>query len=229
MRKRNVLVGLIATGVLVIGAVVGVAAQTPGAGASGGGNFLTKLAANLGIGEDQLKAAVDQAQAKMIDEAVAAGKITQAQADQMKQRLAEGGKGFGFPGEGRHGGPRGPMGTGMGLGVDVYGEVVGLLGMQPQDLMQALRAGKSLAQIAQEHSVSVDTLKPGLTALAKAHLDQAVADGKLTAEQASTMLTKLSEQIDNILNGQLGPRGPRGARPEHKGPPVATSSAAPVV
>ncbi len=142
----------------------------------------------------------------------------------MKQRMAEG-KGFGkgFPSAGRHGGPKGP-----GLGVDVYGEVAGLLGMQPQELMRELRAGKSLAQIAQEHNLGLDTLKTNLTALAKTHLDQAAVDGKFTAEQASAMLTKLSARIDRILNGQFSPCGPRGEHSQRHAPPVATSSAAPV-
>ena len=224
MRRRKVLIGLIAAGALAIGAVVSVAAQSPGDGGSGGGNFIAKLAANLGIGEDKLKSAIDLTRTQLIDEAVAAGKLTPAQADQMKQRLAEG-KGFGkgFPGAGRHGGPKGP-----GLGVDVFGEVAGLMGMQPRDMMQELRAGKSLAQIAQEHNVSLDTLKTNLIALAKTHLDQAAADGKFTAEQASAMQAKLAEHIDRILNGQFSPRGPRGEHSQRQAPPVATSSAAPV-
>ena len=80
MRKRKVLIGLIAAGALAIGAVVGVAAQAPGDGGSGGGNFIAKLAANLGIGEDKLKSAIDLTHTQLIDEAVAAGKLTQAQA-----------------------------------------------------------------------------------------------------------------------------------------------------
>ena len=229
MRKRNVLLGLVAAGVLAIGGVVGVAAQTPGGVASAGGDFIARLAANLGIGEDQLKAAIDLTRTQPIDEALAAGELTQDEADQLRQRLADG-QGFGFRGEGRHDGMKG--GRGVGVGIEIKGAIADLLGLEPQALMEELMSGKSLAEIAQEQNISIDTLKTELTAQAKAHLDQAVADGKLTAEQASAMLDKLSEKIDSILNGEFRPhdlRGERGPWGEHRGrmaPPAATSSAA---
>ena len=54
------------------------------------GGFLAKVAAKLGVSEDKLKGAIDEAQVETIDEAVASGRITQEQADRMKERVAEG-------------------------------------------------------------------------------------------------------------------------------------------
>ncbi len=98
MKKRGTVLGLAAAAVLILGTIVGVSAQTEDDSAPGG-NFIAKLAANLGIGEDSLKAAVEQTQNEVIDEGVAAGRLTEKRAEQMRQRVAEGGgMKFGFRG-----------------------------------------------------------------------------------------------------------------------------------
>ncbi|MEW5825258.1 MAG: hypothetical protein AB1778_00295 [Candidatus Bipolaricaulota bacterium] len=51
-------------------------------------SFLAKVAANLGIEEPQLVAAMQTAHEQSIDEALAAGRITEEQATAMKERLA---------------------------------------------------------------------------------------------------------------------------------------------
>src|SRR5690349_9491494 len=65
-------------------ALAATAAATPGASAAPGQasktDFLSKLAANLGIGQDTLTAAVKKTNLQLIDEAVAAGTMTEAQA-----------------------------------------------------------------------------------------------------------------------------------------------------
>lgn len=50
--------------------------------------MLAKVAANLGVSTDELVAAFAQARLEMIDEAVAAGQITEEQAQEMKDRIA---------------------------------------------------------------------------------------------------------------------------------------------
>jgi polyhydroxyalkanoate synthesis regulator phasin len=49
--------------------------------------FLSKVAANLGIEEERLIEAITQARSQMLDEAVEQGRITQEQADRMKQQI----------------------------------------------------------------------------------------------------------------------------------------------
>jgi hypothetical protein len=75
------------------------------------------------------------------------------------------------------------------------------LGLTPMELKQQLGAGKSLAEIATAQGKSVDGLKQAILAGAKADLDQAVADGHITAEQEQTMLSKLRDGLDEIVNG----------------------------
>jgi len=65
--------------------------------------FMAKVAKTLGIDQQKLVDAVNQARSETIDEAVRDGRITQEQADWMKQCQEQGGFGPGFAG-GRFGG-----------------------------------------------------------------------------------------------------------------------------
>lgn len=81
----------------VMGLVAVVAAATVafvvfGQGAREGGaadqhGLLARIAAHLGVGADELREAFIQARMEMIDEAVAAGRITEEQAQEMKDRI----------------------------------------------------------------------------------------------------------------------------------------------
>ena len=113
--------------------------------------FLAKVAAKLGIGEDKLTTAVDEAYSETIDEQVAAGKLTQDQADRLKERGFELGPMFG---------PRGGMRFAVG-GVDLMQSAADTLGLSSDDLMTQLRDGKSLADVAEAQGVSVDTAEDG--------------------------------------------------------------------
>jgi hypothetical protein len=68
------------------------------------------------------------------------------------------------------------------------------------ELRTELRAGKSLAQIATEHGKTVAGLKSVILAAVKARLDKAVASGRLTAAQETTILDRLSAHLDQIVN-----------------------------
>ena len=87
------------------------------------------------------------------------------------------------------------------------------LGLTRDEVRTKIEAGSSLAQIATAQGKTVDGLKQAIIAGTKERLDAAVADGKLTTAQAKTMLERLTERIDDIVN-RTGP-------PEHRpgGPP----------
>lgn len=222
----------LAAGGLIVGLVIGafaiaaVGAQedspTPRPAAEEGGEtrrdaYKEKLAENLGISLEDLEAAINQTHLDLIDEALADGKITEEQADEMRERVENGEPVF--PGlHGGHGGPRhhmrfGPLHSLLDSAKD-------LLGLEDGDIRDAYADGKSLADLAEENGVSIDDLKSGLLEAAKTKLDEKVADGDITQEQADDIYERLNDNIDDIIN-HTPPAG-RGGVP-HPGaflPPV---------
>ncbi len=79
-----------------------------------------------------------------------------------------------------------------------------LLQVDRQTLRSDLRAGKSLGDIAQEKNVSRDQLIATITGAIKTKLDGWVADGKLTAERETTMLTDLAPRIETLVDWHAG-------------------------
>ncbi len=75
------------------------------------------------------------------------------------------------------------------------------LGTSPQDLQVQLKAGKSLADVANATpGKSRDGLVAALTTAANANVDAAVLSGKLTAEGAAQLRQKLATQIPTIVD-----------------------------
>lgn len=137
----------------------------------------------------------------LIDALVAAAKDRLAEVEaQLPDRIADM---VDHTFEGR-GGPRGPFGSGPG-----FEAAAKALGISTDDLMSALRDGKSIADVAKEKGVDVQKVIDALVTEAKAKLDQAVEDGKLTQDRADEMATHLTERITAMVNGEH-PRGPGG-------------------
>src|SRR5436189_4603468 len=105
-----------------------------------------------------------------VDAAVAAGRITKAEGDALKQRIAA----SDFPLLG---------GLHHGFGHVVFPAVeaaAGYIGITEALLRTELQGGKSLAQVATAHGKSVDGLVNALVAEAKSTLDAAGPAGRLT-------------------------------------------------
>jgi polyhydroxyalkanoate synthesis regulator phasin len=179
----------------VVGVGAGFAQQDNGAADT----FLSKVAAKLGIGEDKLKTAVDEAYSETIDEQVAAGQLTQDQADRLKERGFELAPMFA------------PRGGRLG-GAHLMESAATVLGISADDLMTQLRDGKSLADVAEAQGISVDKLKTDLLAQVKTELDTLVSDGKITQSQADDVYSRTESNIDTIINatGPFGGRCPPG-------------------
>jgi hypothetical protein len=138
------------------------------------------------------------------------GTLTQDQADAVIARLQEA-----MPR-----GPGGPGGHGPGfmrMGLDAAAEA---LGMTADELRSALESGKTIADVAADQGVDVQTVIDALVAEAKTHLDEEVASGDLTQEEADERLSQLTEGVTAMVNGERPPmpeggpgghfRGPRG-------------------
>jgi hypothetical protein len=77
------------------------------------------------------------------------------------------------------------------------------LGLSTTDLAAKLRAGQTLAQIADSTSgKSVSGLVAAMTAAQKSRLDAAVKTGRLTQAQADSLGANLTDRITALVNGQ---------------------------
>jgi hypothetical protein len=156
---------------------------------------LNDAAQQLGVSPGDLSAAIKSALEKRVDAAVAAGRITKAQGDELKQRIESGD--FPLFGFGDRHGP------GM-FGHDLFrglAAAAAYLGLSEDELHTQLENGKTLADIAKAQNKSVDGLVQALVADAKKHLDEEVAEGDLTKAQANQMLMRLEQGIRDIVNG----------------------------
>jgi hypothetical protein len=102
------------------------------------------------------------------------------------------------------------------MGKDALDAAAQKLGMTTQELMTALRNGKSLTDVAKAKNVSVDDLKTAMVAAVKAGIDKAVADGKLTKDQADKLKAQVNQaDLDKLFGGSL--RGGHPSGPDRGG------------
>jgi polyhydroxyalkanoate synthesis regulator phasin len=73
-------------------------------------------------------------------------------------------------------------------------------GITLKDVTTAMRGGKSLGDIANEKGKTRDGLVQVLTTAANTRIDKAVADNHLTAEQATTLKTKVAAEIAKFVD-----------------------------
>jgi polyhydroxyalkanoate synthesis regulator phasin len=183
--------------------------------------IIDDAAEQLGVEPAELSDALKQALKNRIDEAVEAGRLTEEQGAALKERIDENEYpllvGPGFRGRGGHGfGPHGHYA--------IFEAAASYLGLTEAELREQLR-DKTLADIAKEQGKTVDGLVQQLVATQAKRIDEAVADGKLTSEQASELKSGLRERTEALVNGLLrggrrdsprprfwpgsgGPRGP---------------------
>jgi hypothetical protein len=213
--KRAIAIGAAA---LVVAGGGGAAVAATGSGSSPD-NFLDSVARHLGISREKLDDATKAAAIDQVDAQLKAGQITKDQADELKKRieagdvpplggLRGGGPGFGF------GGPGGPGGL-LKAGIsDSLAAAAKYLGLSESALRDQLNDGKSLADVAKAQSKDLAGLQQAILAAAKADLDKAVSDKRLTQSQADDVYSRLKSNIDDMVNGQLRLRGlGRGDRP----------------
>jgi len=208
--KRKMLAG--AAAVLAVGgAGAGVAATklTTNSPSEESKAIVNDAAKSLGVEPSKLSAALKKAFEDRIDAAVADGRLTKEQGNELKQRIEAddfpllGGPAFGF----RHhdGGPHWFM-----HGLDAAATYLGLTEAQ---LRTQLENGKSLAQVAKAQGKSVDGLKDALVKDAKTKLDAAVKAGRLSSAEEKRILSEIQEHVDDLVNGT--PPGP----PRFRGAP----------
>jgi hypothetical protein len=149
----------------------------------------------LGISVDDYTAAVDQAHEQVLGDAVAEGWLTQEQADTMKERRAGG---PGRPGQGK-----GMLGMRAGKAFDRPDSPLAIaaeeLGLSVQDLRAELHDGKTVADVAAEKGVDLETINDAYLAALVENLNTAVEDGKITQERADWTLEQAAERLPDLF------------------------------
>jgi hypothetical protein len=208
--------------------------------------FLNDVAKRLHVTPKELSSALSGAAVDQLQAEVKAGRLTQAQANVLEQRLKNGATAPAMPFGPGPVGPRGLFGPprgyaapgapapGFGLGFG-FGGGPGLvaaakyLGLSDMQLFRQLNAGKSLAQIAAANGKTVAGLEQAMTAQVKTALDAAVRAKAITAARASQILGSYSARLKQEINEKglrtarrgffRGPRGP-GRSPHGPVPPA---------
>lgn len=187
MKTRRVIAGAATVAALAGGGAVAIAANSNDTEDA----VLADAAKRLGVTQQQLRDALGAAEDAQLDQAVKAGKLTQAQADELKQRGTvldlDGGphaRGFDHDGDGPHGGP--------------LDHVADALGITEQQLFDQLRDGKRLAEIAKANGKTLAGVRAAVKAAVTKDLDQAVEDGRLTKAQRDEVLAHLDEHLAHL-------------------------------
>ena len=213
--KRNHKLAIGAAAVASIaGGSVAIAASGSSSPSQESQAIIDDAAGRLGITPAKLSAALKQALLDRIDAAVAAGRISKAQGDELKQRINSND----FPLLG--GGHRDFGHFGFFGKLDTAADYLGLTEAQ---LYSELESGKTLAQIAKDQGKSADGLVNALVDAAKQKLDTAVKAGRLTQAQADQMLNDLRDRITSMVNARPPADAPGGRHerrprpfPEHE-------------
>ena len=130
---------------------------------------------------------IDAALAELVE----AETIDQGQSDAVREALVEA-----MP-------ARGP---GRGFGGPPLATVAELLDLSVDELRTALRDGQTIADLAAEQGVSVDSLVDSLVAAMDERLSTAVEEGRITQERADEMRANADEHLTAFVNGEHQPR-----------------------
>ena len=198
------------------------------------GKSIADIAASKNVSLDTVVNAIVTSESDHLKTEVSANRITQAQMDAqvawLKANLAKilaippaplGGFGIGDFG-GTRGGSAGRGGPGGPFGANSAGSPFAVaakaLGISEADLMTAMQGGKSVATLAKEKNVSLDTIITSAVAAESDALKAEVTAGRLTQAQADQRLTNAKDRITNLYNNTMPQGGPgRGGFPRRNG------------
>ena len=189
-----------------------------------GGDLLKAAADHIGITVDQLRTEMGTDKS-MADVAVAHGKTRESLIAALmavaQDKIGELVDHKGFP-------QKPPAGLRTVMIVDAFQTSADYLGLTRGDLLGKLRDGQSLGQIADATAgKSRDGLIDAIVAAETAKIDQAQANGRITADQATRLKDALADRVTKLIDATrpffapgfgFGPRpgfgfGPHGPRP----------------
>ena len=201
--KRKLVAGGVAA-LAVAGGGAALAASQLGTPKEESQAIVNDAAKQLGVQPSALSNALKKALENRVDAAVAAGQLTKAQGNELKQRIEAGDVPLFFgPGLGR---PRfGPGDHGFGPGGRHMPAAASYLGLTLDQLRTQLQSGKTLAQVAKAQNKSVDGLIAALVADEKKELDTLVASGRITKGDETRALADAKQRFTDLVDGKLPP------------------------
>ena len=113
--------------------------------------------------------------------------------------------------DGRHG-----RGKGKGGKMGSPETLATALGVDTETLRSEFAAGKSIADIAAEQGIAIDTVVAALVADLEEHLNEHVADGSLTEDEAAEKLASAEDRISEKVN-EVPPTRDRNSGPRRGG------------
>ena len=164
------------------------------------GSTLGEIAESNGITTEDLISTITSIMTEKLDEAVNEGKITadealtkasniQERAEQMvnKPLNQKPGKNHDDKGKGRH----------------LIGAVIESLGLEKADIATGTRNGSTLGEIAESNGITTEDLISTITSIMTEKLDEAVNEGKITADEALTKASNIQERAEQMVNKPL--------------------------
>jgi polyhydroxyalkanoate synthesis regulator phasin len=129
-----------------------------------------------------------------LDELVDDGTLTQDQADAVSDALRDARP------EHRPGGV-GPSWAGRFLfGPSLLSEAADAIGVDEDELLDAVREGETIGDLAEENGVEPQTVIDALVATVRGRLDEAVANGDIEQDAADERLADATERITEFVN-----------------------------
>jgi hypothetical protein len=86
----------------------------------------------------------------------------------------------------------------------IGGVVASTIGIERADLRAALKSGQSVAEIAQAHNVEPQAVVDAVVSAVNQRVDEAVANGRITAERGDTIKGKVAERANTLVNRHFG-------------------------
>ncbi|MGN6757229.1 MAG: hypothetical protein ACTHMJ_12680 [Thermomicrobiales bacterium] len=74
------------------------------------------------------------------------------------------------------------------------------IGLDPRELKTQMAGGKTVADIAREHGLTVQQVRDAMITAGRVSIDNAVKSGKVPHDQANTLYTELEKQVDQLIN-----------------------------
>jgi ribosomal protein S20 len=155
------------------------------------GTTVAQVATQHGVDPTTVVNAIVTAGTQEIDQAVAQGKIDQTKGDQAKQKLPDFANRFVNQPHQQNG---------YGFRKDAVQAAAKSIGISTDDLKQAVKGGKSIAQVAKDHDKAPDDVVNAIVNAVKSDIDQAVKDGTLDAQRADQIKSKLPDRVTKLVN-----------------------------